>query len=191
MQREPSAIETLALLTGDRENAERARLPLGIEAQRIDGQMRLVESAILPRDLRPSRGVFEQAGFKLGRLFGGIFLEAELPDGWAKRATSDPSHTDILDDRRRLRGTIYFNAAFHERDAHATLLCRYRVLSVDVNGDGQRCEVLVWDHSEERSVHSSGTAHIGDADVCRRLLAEARNWIETRIPVSDNPLAHW
>jgi hypothetical protein len=191
MTRTPRPEETLAHLMGDKENAARAKLPYGIEAQRMDGQRTILEEDVLPRDLRPGKHVFQEAGFKFGKARDGLLVEARLPEGWRKTATEHASHVDLSDGEGRRRGFIFYNAAFHDRNAFAALLTRYQVKSRDVPGKPHLCELGVWDTASQAFIHTAGQAEAARADRLEALRAEAAAWLDANLPTNENPLAYW
>jgi hypothetical protein len=113
-------------------SAVRRGSPGAIEAQEAKGQAELVGSDILPKDNR-DREFF----IKLGFVFKGdvpgddLFEYVIFPKGWSKRATEHAMHTDILDPEGRVRGGIFYKAAFYDRKAGCSLKRRYEVVMVE------------------------------------------------------------
>ena len=184
-------LQRLASLLGDVDNAQRVKLPFGLDAHRLDGQFIITGQDLLPRDLRPSPEQFSEVGFLMGRIRDGMFLEAKLPHGWSKRASSDACHTDILDDRMRVRGSIYFNAAFYERAATAALFCRYRVRTWSDEIDLESCRVGIWDQETEAFLEDFGTARTDDGGKHKVLVLMAEAWLDKRHPDHRNTSAYW
>jgi hypothetical protein len=191
MKKTMTPTEMVARLMGDRENAERAKVPFGIAAQEMDGQNDLMARDIIPRLLRPDRETFEKAGFVFGKMVDGLFIEEKMPEGWTKKANDDALHSDILDGQGRRRGTIFYRAAFHDRDAHASLACRYGIRSCNVEGDVEKCELTVWDYADGKPVHSTGQGAASDYAKLDELRSAASLWLEEHFADSRNPLAYW
>ncbi|NTF18255.1 hypothetical protein G6L37_07530 [Agrobacterium rubi] len=191
MNNKPSSIETLATLSGNKSNVERSKLPFGTVAQQLDGQQMLCVADIMPRDLRPSRQAFEQAGFSFGKITNGIFLEATTPKEWHKSRTSDPTEIDLISEEGARRGLIRFNAAFHETEAYAALLCRYRLRSCDVDMDPESCAITVWDFAEGKACITQGIAPSHDFAALDQLHRAAMLWLDERHPDHRNVLAYW
>lgn len=183
--------EMVARLMGDKENAERASVPFGIEAQEMDGQHDLLARDIMPRRLRPGREAFEKIGFVFGKFADDLFIEAKLPEGWAKKATDHALHSEILDGQGRKRGSLFYKAAFYDREAHASLVCRYGIRSCDVEGDAEKCELTVWDYANGKSIHSAGQGDARDYKRLDELRAAAARWLDDHFPDNKNVIAYW
>ncbi len=181
----------VALLMGDKENAARASVPFGIEAQEMDGQSELVTRDMLPRLLRPNREAFERVGFVFGKFIDGLFLEAKMPSGWLKKATEGALHSELLDEQGRRRGTLFYDAAFHNRNAYASLVCRYGIRSCDVDGDEKLCELAVWDYADGRVIHSAGLLEARESARVDELRTAASYWLNQHFPDYQDPLAYW
>jgi hypothetical protein len=52
-------------------------------------------------------------------------VEAEFPKGWTTRPTNHYMWSDLLDDKGRVRGTIFYKPDFWDQDAHVKLNRRY------------------------------------------------------------------
>ncbi len=95
-----------------------------IEAQEAQGQRGLVNSDTLPTNLRGNaREQLEAAGVKFGDVVEGdsLFQYVELPEGWEKRATSHSMWSELVDETGTVRATIFYKAAFYDRDAFLNL----------------------------------------------------------------------
>lgn len=136
----PAAL--VALLAGDFSNAAVALTPGGIEAQEKAGQLDQAEKQTLPLDLgqrwdktpegaAKARAPWEALGFRFSdKIVDGIFVEVAFPKGWKKVPTDHSMWSDIVDDKGRKRGSIFYKAAFYDRSAHAHLSCRFSVREV-------------------------------------------------------------
>ncbi len=191
MKKTMSPAEMVARLMGDKENAERASVPFGIEAQEMDGQIDLVARDVMPRLLRPNKETFEKAGFVFGKFADDLFIEAKMPEGWTKKATDHAMHSEILDGEGRKRGSLFYKAAFYDRDAHASLACRYGIRSCDVEDDAEKCELTVWDYADGKPIHSAGQGDSSDYATLDELRSAAEGWLAEHFPDSKNPLAYW
>ena len=94
----------------------------GIEAQEAQGQRQLVNSQQLP-------AVGDWEGLtKLGVVRGEhvdgdeMFVHAELPQGWTKRATDHSMWSELLNEKEERVALIFYKAAFYDRDAFITLV---------------------------------------------------------------------
>lgn len=120
-----------ALLQGDVGNFVVASTPGGIEAQEKEGQQMLVNSELLPIDMggcyRPGAPMAEELLKSFGCEFGdpsedGLFISVQLPTGWKK--VINPYHnmwSYLVDEENRWRASIFYKAAFYDRQAHLRL----------------------------------------------------------------------
>lgn len=95
-----------------------------IERQEAQGQRSLVSSDTLPASMGPDgRAQLEAAGVKFGDSVEGgrLFVYAELPPGWQKRATDHSMWSELVDETGRVRASIFYKAAFYDRDAFMTV----------------------------------------------------------------------
>lgn len=103
-----------ALLSGD---------PYGaIERGEKRGQSEFVSSERLP--IRVNDGAntdskiqYEKMGIKVVDKYDDLFYNVILPDGWKKEATGHSMWNNLLDNKDRVRATIFYKAAFYDRDA--------------------------------------------------------------------------
>lgn len=107
-----------------------------IEHQEAQGQGELVRSQAIPYrgSNGESRPVLESWGFKFGEHDGkDLFIQVQLPEGWKKVASDHSMWSHLVDDKGRERGSIFYKAAFYDRDAFMNLSRRF---SVQKNYDG-------------------------------------------------------
>lgn len=101
-----------------------------IERQKRDGQAELVNSSELPTNIRDAgfRAAFEAAGGKfLEDRPTDLFQRVELPKGWKLQATGHSMWSELRDDKDRVRASIFYKAAFYDRDAFLNAAYRYRI----------------------------------------------------------------
>lgn len=114
-------------MQGQSANFIAAMAPGGIEAQERAGQIEQTFAETLPIQLGEHRKDFEALGFTFGANVDDVFQQATWPKGWRKKATEHSMWTEIIDDKGRKRGMIFYKAAFYDRSAHAHLSPRFRV----------------------------------------------------------------
>lgn len=181
--------------------------PGGIERQEARGQEAFVNTASLPRIMQNvARTQLETLGFKFGENIDDLFIQAELPEGWQKKATDHSMWSKLFDSQGRERAMIFYKAAFYDRKAHMSLTNRYTCGTRPVGG---------WDaprpHASEGYVTDAGVdIHVtaptepepafdrenrepwdkwSAAQDARR--AEAKAWLDEHYPDFQNPLAYW
>lgn len=124
-----------AALAGNAGNFIAATTPGGIEAQEKAGQLEQAKRETLPLELgqrrrmtiEEARKPWESLGFAFGGPVDGIFAEAKFPEGWKKQPTDHAMWSDIVDGQGRVRGNIFYKAAFYDRRAHAHLSPRFGI----------------------------------------------------------------
>lgn len=91
-----------------------------IERMEAQGQQALVASADLPLDMGnvTREEVTEHTGIVFGEPVNDLFVSVTLPEGWEKRATDHSMHSNLVDDKGRTRGGIFYKAAFYDRSAN-------------------------------------------------------------------------
>jgi hypothetical protein len=120
----PAALGAIA--RGDIANAIVAATPGGIEAQEAAGQRQMASSfRTLPKDM--DRAPAEIFGFKFLADADDLFVNVLAPEGWAIRPTDHSMNSDIVDDKGRVRGGIFYKAAFYDRSANGHWRGRYRL----------------------------------------------------------------
>lgn len=97
--------------------------PNAIEQQESRGQDGLVESEMLPTDVR-GKDLLEKAGVKFGKPSSddSLFCEAILPEGWQKVTTEHPRWSKLIDSDSNERASIFYKAAFYDRYAFMTAI---------------------------------------------------------------------
>lgn len=194
MKRKSLSIGALdAFTSGDVANFLVAATPGGIEAQEAAGQAKLVEAAnLLPGKLSVE---LKDQLWKLGFRFvsttsDDLFDTWVFPAGWKIQATNHPIHNDLLDDKGRRRGGMFYKAAFYDRSASLNLARRYRFAShADAAIEGRRkVEILDFD---DTVLHYIGDYAERDWDTLDKLETTAKDWLNEKFPSWEDPLAHW
>ncbi len=96
-----------------------------IEEMESAGQAQLVNSDRLPTQINHgSRADFEALGFVFGEVDrnDSMFQQVTLPDGWKREGSDHAMWSYIVDDLGRQRVSIFYKAAFYDRDAFMSLM---------------------------------------------------------------------
>lgn len=112
-----------------------------IRAQEKQGQQQLVNSDVLPTEVRDchlggygldakvvdSRKTLEKFGVKfLGIVENDpLFQYVELPKGWRKESSDHDMLSYLIDDKGRKRASVFYKAAFYDRHAMMHLKTRF------------------------------------------------------------------
>ncbi|SHI12055.1 hypothetical protein [Pollutimonas bauzanensis] len=179
-----------AALNGDIANAVTAATPGGIEQQETKGQRALVESTMLPKEIREAtREQLAGIGFQFGEDVDELFVRCKLPSGWTKRATEHPMNSELLDDKGRRRAGVFYKAAFYDRRANMTMEPRF---SVQVFGDGKdekHRHASVMDG--DAIVYDLGEWRKDDYALYNKLRLSGEAWLAAHYPQWKDPLAYW
>lgn len=97
--------------------------PRFIEEQEAAGQREMVAATTLPTKLHTPREEFIAVGFTFGDPVPGdrLLQEAMLPDGWTRQGSDHAMWSFLVDGLGRRRASIFYKAAFYDRDAFMSL----------------------------------------------------------------------
>lgn len=103
--------------------------PRAIEAQEKAGQQELTKSENLPRksfrgDVKP---IYEKMGILVleDTKSDPLFYNVKLPNGWKIVATEHSMWANLIDNLGHKRASIFYKAAFYDRDANISFNTRY------------------------------------------------------------------
>lgn len=185
-----------ALLNGNLENFLTASIPGGIEAQEARGQKDFVASETLPTEC--PRKKLEDLGFVFGEAQDDIFTYVQFPEGWTKKPTGHSMWSDLLDDKGRKRASIFYKAAFYDRNAHMSLNCKIsysRVMEHHDNYVPNGIKYFVTDGESvlyETQLALVEQMYEGDYwDLESAAEKNAREWVEKNYPDYRDPTAYW
>ena len=144
-------------------------ISVAILQQEARGQQEFVTSESLPSEINGSvqqtkttpwrkqtEEDFAKSGIKLGPVYteDPLFQSAELPQGWSKKGTEHSMHSDVIDDKGRIRIHVFYKAAFYDRSAHMSLINRFSV------GSGRTLRCMHPDFSNVDSIPKDGDEDI-------------------------------
>ncbi|MEV7422840.1 hypothetical protein [Streptomyces sp. NPDC091212] len=88
------------------------------------GQRQLVHSNQLPTAVHGDRAEFEALGFGFGEPADSdpLFAPATLPESWTRQASDHAMWSYVVDALGRRRVSVFYKAAFYDRDAYMTLI---------------------------------------------------------------------
>ncbi len=174
---------------------EQSATGCAIENQEARGQDEFVKSDTLPTDIRPeAKAALEAAGAKfLGPVPGDdVFQYATLPPGWTKKAGKHSMWSDLVDDKGRKRGGIFYKAAFYDRSANLSLVRRYNVRIDYDRGMAENVAVArVLDG--ETVIHETDPLPQSDKywNEQEEATKTAREWLLSKYPEADKFEAYW
>ena len=171
--------------------------PGGIERQEAAGQATFVRNATLPKDC--DREMLTKCGVIFCTDADDLFVNVVLPDGWKKQATSHAMHSDLIDEKGRVRATIFYKAAFYDRRANMRMCHRYDIYGY-IPGDADGNDVEYGKHTHYKTIVTDGAAslhslgRIREADDYERgdlHVKQAQEWLDLNYPDWRNPLSYW
>ncbi|MER7361851.1 hypothetical protein [Nonomuraea wenchangensis] len=132
-----------------------------IERMEAQGQRQIVNSDVIP--VRINSGSEEDLtalGFKLGGKVEGdpLFRYAVLPDGWKRQGSEHAMWSHIVDELGRKRISIFYKAAFYDRDAFLGVMTVYAYVG-DCIGE-KRTPVLDETWATRKDVHAAAVGQI-------------------------------
>jgi len=201
----PSTLK--ALLEGDLYNAIISETPGGIEAQEAQGQKDFVADETLPKEfLYSTRQELESMGVTFGDDIDDLFVSVQLPEGWKKVPTAHSMWSRLLDERGRERASIFYKAAFYDRNAHISVTKRFTYSVQPINGwnnpnyrEGEwRCVVLdsdkvIWEHPnylEPEPKYDDNKWHDW-YDKKQKLSQHGKDWLDDNYPDWNDVTAYW
>ncbi len=172
-------------------------LPAAIVASERAGQRDLERAQQFPADMGDSRAAFERMGLVfIGPTEGDpIFLDCRFPAGWHKRGTDHAMWSDLLDDKGRKRGAIFYKAAFYDRSARAVATRRFRVTTHSfenyTKSIGYVLDQIGPDGDRVIYISPTFTDAKGEWDAGKLACEACVAWCAEHVPGYADPCAHW
>jgi len=178
-------------------------------AQERNGQMELINSDTIPTKFNGRENKDAELikmGFKLGKVVESdpIFRYCELPTGWKKERGENPLWTYILDENGNQRMSVFYKAAFYDREAFFNLIRRFFVASDFADDDSLDKQYMIRDKAnEDKPLLVTGfncrQADYPDDDdgkrayyrKCDAISEEMDAKLKTYFPNHKDPLAYW
>lgn len=166
-----------------------------IEMQEGQGQRSFVASETLPANLNDSQPILEKFGVKfLGPVDGDpLFQYVELPKGWEKGATDHSMWSKLVDDKGRDRASIFYKAAFYDRDAFLNITSRFSYrMDYDLKAKTREASCQITDaglvvHTTE-PIKENRERSWESTDKAREL---AKAWLNENYPSWQDAAAYW
>ncbi|MCU0652793.1 MAG: hypothetical protein MUD10_00855 [Candidatus Pacebacteria bacterium] len=168
--------------------------------QESRGQTSFVGSDTLPSKIigdLTEKKILEDAGFQfLGPVEGDkLFQYVKLPAGWKKEATDHSMWSNLVDEKGRIRATIFYKAAFYDRDAFIRLKTRFGIQYEYDREDTEHVAVAsVTDCG--KVVHTTEPLPLPEDDrkkyeASDKAKEAARTWLDENYQDWKNPGACW
>lgn len=134
--------------------------------------------------------LLEALGFQIGEPIDEFFNSVTAPAGWTLRSISHSMHSDIVDDKGRVRGSVFYKDAFNDRRVDFKLHRRY-VSKVEFNDEKGKGWIELKDLATGETICRS--PEFNDFDWAQQ--HEERTSIDleriARFPQSDDVAAYW
>jgi hypothetical protein len=159
------------------------------EARRQEDLMRLRDR--LPIDgIGGAREVLERCGFKLHDAIDDLFVSVTFAPGWELRPTDNSLWTNLVDEKGRHRGMVFW--APYEHRASIFLDCRYRCQLRWARGVPELGDVLCAVSDCDGSVlYNAGSFPSSERDPLERASALCEKWLDEHFPNWRDPAAYW
>lgn len=189
---EIDAIVMLARAMGGEKNV--------IEHMEAEGQQQACKCSYVAREMYPNRYAWERLGFVFTDIPNDCVLcKAILPEGWSIQPTEHSMWNNILDEKGRKRASMFYKAAFYDRDANMRLRCRYGVRSNYIDDEHTTSEIYFGNENEKLFV--AGQIHIDENlsweekrplyNKEDKLRDAAEAFGKENYPEYEDPLAYW
>jgi hypothetical protein len=169
-----------------------------IERQESRGQSEFVKSDTLPANVKgDAKKCLESAGVKfLGPVDGDeLFQFVELPHGWERKPTEHSMWSELFDEKGRIRATIFYKAAFYDRESFLNIRCRFGVFS-EYSGPNDNTVTFVVKDGDDVIFSSSPYERVdsdwrkNDENDCAARLA-AVSFLDRKFPEWKDPSKYW
>jgi hypothetical protein len=161
----------------------------GVEYQEARGQREVVNSMSLPTECY-GKAALEAAGVKFGQPYENdpLFCDAVLPQGWSKRATDHAMYSDLVDDKGRVRASIFYKAACYDRRADMRVVRRYNTTAYESGSTEGNCRCVVRDG--KTIIHDLGEYKRG-YEAAQKMEQKAVAWLAEKFPDWESAAAYW
>jgi hypothetical protein len=179
-------------------------LPDGIEAIEARGQQELVsQRSMLPTEgLEKHRLIWEALGIQImdPDPEDALFTEVLLPEGVQIQSSDHPMWSYLVDSAGQKRAGIFYKAAYYDRRAKISPLCRYSIRSVtipsfeddpNVSWGDQQIQEQVIDETTDSVVFQTALYSRAENLKSDSAVKEIKQWLEKNLPLYEDPSAYW
>ena len=165
--------------------------------QEANGQQSFVDSDTLPIIIHggAAKAILEMAGVEfLGPVEDDdLFQYVKLPPGWQKQPTDHSMWSKLVDEKGRERASIFYKAAFYDRNAHLHLSTRFAV-SFDYKRSEEEAIAVAHVTDCGKKIHSTDPIRMKndcDWEAQDKAKNRAEKWLKKHYPDWQNPGAYW
>jgi hypothetical protein len=144
-------------------------------------------------DADARESVMQRLGFRFGDDVDELFVNCTLPEGWRKAGTDHSRHSNLVDDKGRVRASIFYTAAFYDRSADVSFVRRYYTSARHNETETTYNYVVKSTSSGEDGtvVFDAGPRGKKDYDKEDSAYEQCVAWLNANRPDWNNPLAYW
>ena len=136
----------------------------GIYAQESAGQRELCKSDQLPTKLggydkeNKACQIYKELGFEVAEINKSdeLFVEVKMLKGWHKKSTAHSMWSDLVDDKGRKRASIFYKAAFYDREAYIYFENRFSVSVIKWLPDEKKYKTEKYTYTEHEEPQLDG-----------------------------------
>lgn len=163
----------------------------GLETVERNEQRRARNACMLPRDMKPSKEVYEALGFTFEDVDDDVLYQASLPEGWTLK--SDGGYwTDLLDEKGRKRGSYFYKGAFYDRNGHMQLIHRYYITYKHVEKINWNSPIKVYAMDRDGTILFEAGECAGEYTTkYEELKREAVTFLDTHYPEWKDASKYW
>jgi hypothetical protein len=180
--------------------------PKAIEEQEAQGQKELVETSEGDIAQLPARGnscdakeIYETLGFEVLKETEGdnLFLQVKMKSGWKVEATDHSMWTKLVDPKGNERTSIFYKAAFYDRDSFINpLVTRYYITSDYKENASETKDFTQFIRVKDRITGDILFEREGGAidtyKIDRKTREKTcRKYLKKNFPKWEDPLAYW
>lgn len=167
--------------------------------QEKQGQKDACRTKALPiKGTLHQREAWERMGFVFGDDADDLFVNVTMPEGWELRATDHSMWSELRDQQGRIRASMFYKAAFYDRDASISLCRRYSINQYDTKDGEPENLIRVSVYDADTLKHDAISISEIECDNPKerfserdRLYLETKEWLNEVYPDWENPLAYW
>lgn len=180
-----------------------SQLPLRLNSFRNELEKYGLPFEHLPSDAsydKPlARPVYEKLGIQIGDIADSLFVDVSLPDGWKLQRTDHSMWSELLDEKGRKRGSIFYKAAFYDRDAFFNISQRFNVSTYEPSNEkgeivkyGEHTHFATYIKDGGKPIEFIGVREEDSGSTASQdLNMKGVKYLNEKYPDWENPFAYW
>lgn len=154
-------------------------------------QSRARSACRLPKEMKPSKDVFETLGFTFEDYGDDVLYKVTLPEGWTLKPDSR-YRTIIIDEKGRERGKSVYKGTFYDRYGHMHLISRFRVTHEPINPENCNSPIKVCAKCSDGTIlFEAGQCKESCINEYKELIGKATDYLKTNYPEWEDASKYW